>query len=408
MVDVASTGDGGLRWRKFDGTSGALSRANNPQQVGDDWTSTLGWTGRPDGIRVAFDCAKRTIRFAGIPGSRIAFDVTETRFRVEGATLAGRLVMPRGRQAAPIVILVHGAEHNSARDSYALQRLFPAAGIGAFVYDKRGTGVSDGRYTQDYLMLATDAIAALHEAKRLAGRRAGRIGYQAGSQGGWVAPLAAKIEPVDFVIVSFGLAVSPLAAERESIVHDVVIAEPGREGSKAAEDIAEAEEALVTSNFRDGYDQLAAARSKYSARPWFGHVGTGFTQFLLGTPAETVRAAGPAAIPSIPFDYDPMPVLRHLDTPQLWVLGGKDRDAPPGETARRLKTLADTGRPITVAIYPKAEHGMYEFDTAADGARLSTHQPPGYFSMMRDFILKGRLVKAGSYGASIVARRGTR
>src|SRR5690606_29602628 len=76
-------------------------------------------------------------------------------------------------------------------------------------------------YTHDYLVLATDAIAATREARRLAGARAASIGYQAGSQGGWVAPLAARIEPVDFVVVSFGLAVSPLEEDRAAVVLDM-------------------------------------------------------------------------------------------------------------------------------------------------------------------------------------------
>ena len=42
------------------------------------------------------------------------------------------------------VVLVHGAEHDSARKYYFLQRLFPAEGVGVFVYDKRGTGGSPG------------------------------------------------------------------------------------------------------------------------------------------------------------------------------------------------------------------------------------------------------------------------
>lgn len=138
-----------------------------------------------------------------------------------GPRLLGRLVMPKGEGRVPLVVLVHGSEHDSARDFYSLQRQLPSEGIGVFVYDKRGTGGSGGLYTQDYLMLADDVIAAMHEAKRLAGARVGRIGYQGGSQGGWVAPLAATIEPVDFVIVGFGLAVSPLEEDRESIALDM-------------------------------------------------------------------------------------------------------------------------------------------------------------------------------------------
>ena len=171
-VDIGATEDPHLRWRRRDGTTGELTKESD-----GSWTSTLGWTHRPDGKRVSFsDCASGEINFDGVKGKRIAFDVTETKFQGAGVSLAGRLVMPKGSSRVPIVVLIHGSEHDSARDFYALQRQFPAAGIGAFVYDKRGTGASTGRYTQDYLLLADDAIAAVHEAKRLARGRAGRIG----------------------------------------------------------------------------------------------------------------------------------------------------------------------------------------------------------------------------------------
>jgi uncharacterized protein len=49
--------------------------------------------------------------------------------------------------------------------------MFPAQGIGAFVYDKRGTGISGGTYTQDFSVLADDAVVAMKDAKRLAGTR---------------------------------------------------------------------------------------------------------------------------------------------------------------------------------------------------------------------------------------------
>ncbi|WP_216648999.1 hypothetical protein, partial [Shigella sonnei] len=57
----------------------------------------------------------------------------------------------------------------------------------------------------------------LRAARRLADGRVARIGFQGPSQGGWVAPIAASREPVQFVIVSFGLAVSVLHEDREAI-----------------------------------------------------------------------------------------------------------------------------------------------------------------------------------------------
>jgi hypothetical protein len=102
-----------------------------------------------------------------------------------------------------------------------------------------------------------------------------------------------------------------------------------------------------------------------------------------------------------PFNYDPMPVLRASTTPQLWILGGADLDAPSGETSRRIKSLIAEGKAYTLAVYPGAEHGMTLYELDAKGERISTGYPPGYFAMMRDFIRNGR-ISGRNYGARIV------
>jgi uncharacterized protein len=397
-VDIGPGEQGKLRWRRLDGTSGELTRAGD-----GSWTSTRGWTGRPDGIRVTFGrCGSGSLRFDGVQGTRVAFDVTETRFAVEDAVLAGRLVMPRGSGRVPIVVLVHGSEYDSAREEYALQRLFPAAGIGAFVYDKRGTGDSTGDYTQQYLVLANDAVAALGEAKRLAGGRVGRVGYQGGSQGGWVAPLAALMEPVDFVVVCFGLAISPLQEDRSAIALDVTRHGYGADVMAKAMEIADASAVILSSNFQDGYDKLAAVRARYQSEPWFHDIHGDVTWVLLEKSPQELRIAGPKLFSGVPLHYDPMPVLRNLRVPQLWILGEDDVDAPSAETARRLRELTAAGRPISVAVFPHAEHGIYEYETAADGSRLSTRQPDGYLRMMQDFIRAGEL--GAAYGTAVITR----
>lgn len=205
-LDIAPSEGNALRWRKLDGSTGKLSRGAN-----DLWTSHFGWTDRPDGKDVRFsDCVKGKLSFDGMQGERIAFQVQETTFAGDGGTrLVGRLILPPGRAKVPVVVLVHGSEHDSALSFDAMQRELPAGGVGAFVYDKRGTGASDGTYTQDFSVLANDAVAAVAQARRLAGARAGRVGFRGGSQGGWVAPLAATRTKVDFVIVGYGLAISP-------------------------------------------------------------------------------------------------------------------------------------------------------------------------------------------------------
>lgn len=385
-VDVRAIDDSHLRWQRKDGTSGKLTRVS-----GDRWSSTLGWTDRPDGKEVSFDCAADSIDFAGVTGKRIAFRTVETRFQGAGVLLAGRLIMPMGTARVPIVVLIHGSEHDSALDFYALQRLFPSEGIAAFVYDKRGTGASGGTYTQDFLTLADDAIAAVHEAKRLAGARAGPVGYQAGSEGGWVAPLAAKIEPVNFLIVGFGLAVSPLEEDREAMVLDMTSHGYGADVVAKALEVSSATSAVLLSNFRDGYAEVEAVKRKYGLEPWFKFARGDVSWVILQKSPEWLRETGPTLLPGIPLNYDPMPVLRNLGTRQLWILGQDDVDAPSAETARRLQALSAEGRPITTVIFPGTEHGIYEYEVAPDGTRLSTRQPDGYFKMMCDFILKGTI-----------------
>jgi uncharacterized protein len=399
IVDIARSEGDTLRWRKFDGTTGALRKKQDGL-----WASTLGWTHRPDGHTVSFTrCATGEIEFDGKKAHRIPFDVTDTVFDGRGGIkLAGRLVLPQGKDPVPIVVLVHGAERESARESYALQRLLPAENVGAFVYDKRGTGGSEGKYTQDFDTLADDAVAAMREAKRIAGERSVRIGYQGGSQGGWVAPLAATRAPVDFVIVSFGLAISVIDEDQEEVALEMRLKGHSQEEISKALEVASAAEAVFESSFTKGFDHFDAARAKYRNEPWYKDVHGNYTHFILPYTAAEAREKFKDSLPGTPFRYDPMPTLRAVKTPQLWILGEDDLEAPSAETSRRIKTLIEEGKPITLALFPHVEHGMTEYEVAPDGERASTRYAPGYFTMMRDFARNGQL--SGSYGSSVLVK----
>src|SRR3546814_8382190 len=63
-----------------------------------------------------------------------------------------------------------------------------AQGISVFVYDKRGTGGSEGEYTQNFELLAADAAKALDTARGMTAGRHGRAGFFGGRQGGRVGP----------------------------------------------------------------------------------------------------------------------------------------------------------------------------------------------------------------------------
>ena len=388
VVDVAPVSDrDGLRWRLPDGRTGRLAPAGD-----DAWTSTLGWTGRPDGVRVGFgECGAGRITYDGREGERLAFDVTDTTFEGAGVTLAGRLVLPPGDAPVPIVVEVHGSEDYAARVFNKRQRMFPAHGIGVFVYDKRGTGESSGRYSQDFELLSDDAVAALREARRLAGARAGRVGFGGGSQAGWVAPLAASKAGVDFIAVGYGLADSPLAEDRDEVMRELRAAGHGPDVLAKAREVTDATGEVIASGFKEGFDRLDAVRGKYENEPWWQDLGGEFTGELVRYPEFALRLVGPMRDQGTTWRHDPMPVLRGLQAPLLWVLAGADSEAPPEETRKRLLALAAEGRPITLVEFPGTDHGIVEFETAADGTRIETREADGYFRLLVDWIGDGRL-----------------
>jgi uncharacterized protein len=399
ILDIARSEGDTFRWRTFEGTTGVLHKKQD-----GTWTSTRGWTDHPDGHSASFTrCAKGEIEFDRKEAHRIPLDVTDTVFEGRGGVkLAGRLVLPKGRDRVPVVVLIHGAERDSARDSYALQRLLPAENVGAFVYDKRGTGGSEGKYTQDFDTLADDAVAAMREARRIAGMRCVRIGYQGGSQGGWVAPLAATRAPVDFVIVCFGLAVSIIDEDQEEVALEMRLKGHSQDEISKALEVASAAEAVFESGFTKDFEHFNALRAKYRNEPWYKDLHGNYTHFILPYTAAEAREKFKDSLPGTPFRYNPMPTLRAVKVPQLWILGEDDLEAPSAETSRRVKVLIAEGKPITLALFPHAEHGMTEYEIAPNGERLSTRYAPGYFAMMRDFARNGQL--SGTYGSSVVAK----
>jgi len=159
-------------------------------------------------------------------------------------------------------------------------------------------------------------------------------------------------------------------------------------------------EVLIDSNFQSGYERLAQVRARYASEPWYRYVRGSAVGIILDMPEEKLRREGPALAPNVSLYYDPLPVLRNLDVPQLWILAEDDEVAPSGETEHRLAAFQRSGRPIVAAVFAGADHGMYRYELAADGTRVSTRAPDGYLPMMREFILTGRI--GGDYGARIV------
>ena len=392
-VDVAPLAGKGLRWRRLDGSTSRMML-----DAQGHWVSTLGSTSRVEGPQPQLGpCEEERIVFEGRTGRRLIQDVRDTTFVGQGGThLKGRLILPPGDGPVPIMVEVHGSEGANALDFNAFQRFAPAEGVGVFVYAKRGSGGSEGRYTQDFRILAEDAAAAVVEARRLAGDRAGRVGLHGASQGGWIAPLAASLTRVDFVTVGFGLAYGALAEDSDQVMLDLKAKGWGADVLEQAREITDVTGAFIASRGAVGFDGLEAVRAKYRAQPWFADIKGEFTGLLLNTPNDQIVAMAPVLDVGTSWDYDPLPVLSRLDAPMLWIQAEDDTGAPPEATRQRLIDLAAQGRPVTLLEYPDTDHGIVRFETTADGKRTAIGYAPGYYQAVLDWARTGRL--GGVYG----------
>jgi alpha-beta hydrolase superfamily lysophospholipase len=99
---------------------------------------------------------------------------------------------------------------------------FTAAGLAAYAHDKPGVGQSSGDWTQQTLHdRATETLAAVAAVASQPEIDATRVGLVGGSQGGWVAPLAAaSSKTVSAVCIFSGPGVSVAESERYQIRHE--------------------------------------------------------------------------------------------------------------------------------------------------------------------------------------------
>lgn len=344
-------------------------------------------------------CDAGSVRVKGAEGAwqpwtRVALDETRTRFHSHGTDLAGTLIEPGPPgEKRPLVILVHGSEKTAALAS-AYPYLLAAQGIAVFAYDKRGTGSSQGFYTQHFDLLADDAVAAAVEARRLAAGRYSRFGFAGFSQGGWVGPLAAKRSGADFVAVGYGLMLTPLEEDQEQVQSELRrLGYHGRALAQARE-VTDATAEIMASHFTRGFDALAALKRRLGAAPWLARIEGEFTGDVLRTDETTLRRIGVALLDpvNVMWRYDNVALMRSLDAPVLWVVAAEDREAPSDVTARRLLALRRSGKRIDLYRFPDTDHGMYEFVEAPGGARTYTRVTEGFFRLVGDWI-RGRVAR---------------
>lgn len=299
-------------------------------------------------------------------------------------TLAGTLVLPERSQPHAAVVLVHGSGPQK-RDLFTA-RWFAAEGIAALAYDKRGVGESGGDFRKvPFMELCDDGLGAIKYLKSRKEIDAKRMGVWGLSQGGWLGPLAAsRSADVAFVIAVSGPGVSP--GEQMIVYYANELREQGvdegdvREASTVRRDIW----GYMSSGL--GYERVKARLDEARTRPWYKRAKVQQDDSFgpLPTPAELSKPVGRSAIWfKQEAVYDPVPALRALRVPALFLFGDHDRLIPVDESVAVIQRVSveDKHRDFTIRVFPNVDHEMRLVTSEATGAI-----DPEYLKTMRDWL----------------------
>jgi len=239
------------------------------------------------------------------------------RYRSGDLMLAGVVMLPEG-DSHPGAVFVHGSGNSDRTNPWyqEIARHLASHGIAVLLPDKRGCRESEGDWRKaDFHDLAADAIAgikALRTQKSVDPKSIGLIGV---SQGGWIAPIAAHIGDVSFIVSLSGATVTPHEQFRHEVTQDI------------------RQKGLPTA-LSPIYFPIAQLFLRRRWNRW-----------------QDVE------------DFDPMPLWEKLPVPGLLIFGEDDErdNVPVQESVRRLRAAQRNGRvELSVEVFQGSGHGLRE------------------------------------------------
>jgi hypothetical protein len=256
----------------------------------------------------------------------------------------------------PAAVLLQGSGTSDRSNGWArlIAETLVSKGVAVLLTDKRGSGQSQGNWrTASFEDLARDGLAGITALSDIEGIRSDRLGFIGLSQGGHLAPLAASLCDVQFVIDFVGGAL-PMKA---MLFHEL-------EQTYKQHGINDADIEYL--------QQMTALSFAYI------ETGAGFDDYLAYRDSVTDRY-GTAMTESWPtkadddywtfwrliHDFDPIPYWREVvdieRTPAFVAYGELDEadNVPVKASVRRFEDEL-VGDTLTVRVYPNTGHSLMD------------------------------------------------
>ncbi len=304
-------------------------------------------------------------------------------FRSGDLSIAGLLVTPEDDAAHPAIVILHGSGRAAGTHDHPGYRThvnaFVRKGLAVLVYDKRGTGDSEGDFsTAGYHDFVQDAIAAVRFLRGRDDIDPRRIGLLGSSEGGWLTPEVAMVAgDLAFVINRCG----PPIPWDETVLFEI---DNDLRVEGVAPDVIQEALAIAARRWKYVVDAAGDSAMAVGAERDAINAALATIRRKLGSSASRLPTSLPEYDPeryarlASNFSYDPTPFLRELDVPMLWVFGENDINVPTARSVAVLEQLrSEFDRHITVKVYPDVGHSLMTWRGVANA---------GYVGGYLDFI----------------------
>jgi hypothetical protein len=282
---------------------------------------------------------------------------------VDGAEIASTLMMPaRATPADPVpgVVIIQGSGESSRDNQWAMTfaDAMARAGVAVLYPDKRGSGQSTGVWQgMGFDTLAADAVGAMRTLRADPRVDPARTGFVGLSQGGWIAPLAAReLGDTAFNVSVSGTVVTPGEQLRHEVAQD--FAREGLSDEQVARLLGVVDLSAEWVRTGKGWGRYLEALDELRADEALAGIAAGF-------PIDR-------GVPMLRFmqkvhDYDPAPLWMELGTPALFMYGRLDErdNIPVEETVRRIEAMSRTAPEGTfeLEVYEDTGHALFDADT---------------------------------------------